>query len=527
MTERWGILARKSKVLNEADVRREVSTDTQRDMGLRAAREAGARVDPAHIWIELGSAYDVNRERDDFEAALAALARGEIDTLWCYMLDRFSRKGAEDLLKVIGKRRVIFDYDRLDSMEPRDRRRIIDYAEQAREYSERLSARIRDTKSQQRDAGMWLSRAPYGYVVDRFRKLHPDTVKAEGSQLSPAEAVIYMYVKVVEGWKLFAVAAGLNELGVPSPTGGRWTDRAVDDRLRNPVYQGFQVTMPVPGSRKRVIWRDRKGNPVTVTDTPLVSTELATEALNVLAGRSRPDRVGVHHRGNPKNTMISLTYCAGCKGRMGTGGRAGLHCAHYQRVGPKCPAPCSIQHDNLLRYVFEKWRTRLLSIEPGDPNDVLLVEVGRRWAALQHPEQSEAEEVAREKLKAAESTMERLERDRRDGLYNGPAERLYGPAMREAIEEVSAAQAHLAEFGGGPIDIGWLLDPESLDEAWTSADFRMKRDLLMLAIGRVEVGRGTRQPTGQSWDLWVAAADERVKIYWHDDPPVDSAGARS
>src|SRR6185312_10052808 len=133
MTERWGILARKSKVLNEADVRREVSTDTQRDMGLRAAREAGARVDPAHIWIELGSAYDVNRERDDFEAALAALARGEIDTLWCYMLDRFSRKGAEDLLKVIGKRRVIFDYDRLDSMEPRDRRRIIDYAEQARE----------------------------------------------------------------------------------------------------------------------------------------------------------------------------------------------------------------------------------------------------------------------------------------------------------------------------------------------------------------------------------------------------------
>lgn len=524
MTERWGILARKSKVLNEADIRREVSTDAQRDMGLRAAGEAGAQVDPAHIWIELGSAFDINRERDDFEAALGCLARGEIDTLWCYMLDRFSRKGAEDLLKVIGKRRVIFDYDRLDSMEPRDRRRIIDYAEQAREYSERLSARIRDTKSQQRDAGQWLSRAPYGYVVDKVRKLHPETTKAEGSPLSPAEAVIYMYERAAEGLTLYAIAGELNVLGVPTKTGGRWTDAAVNDRLRNPVYQGFQVTMPVPASRTRMIWRDRSRVPVAVTDTPLVTIELAKQALDALAGRSHPDRVGANHRGNPKYTMISLTFCASCKGRMSTGGRAGVQCGHYQRIGDKCPEPCSIQHDNLLRFVFERWRARVLAIEPGDPNDILLVEIGRRWAALQHPEQSEAEEAAREQLKSAEMTMERLERDRRDGLYSGPAERLYGPAMREAIEAVSAAHARLAEFNGGPVDIGWLHDPESLDEAWSAADHRTKRDLLMLAIWRVEVARGKRQPTGQSWDLWNAAAEERVTIFWHDEPSATAGG---
>jgi len=166
----------------------------------------------------------------------------------------------------------------------------------------------------------------------------------------------------------------------------------------------------------------------------------------------------------------------------------------------------------------------VLAIEPGDPNDILLVEIGRRWAALQHPEQSEAEEAAREQLKSAEMTMERLERDRRDGLYSGPAERLYGPAMREAIEAVSAAHARLAEFNGGPVDIGWLHDPESLDEAWSAADHRTKRDLLMLAIWRVEVARGKRQPTGQSWDLWNAAAEERVTIFWHDEPSATAGG---
>lgn len=517
MAEQWGILARKSKVYNEADIRREVSTDTQREMGLRAAGEAGATVDASHIWIELGSAFDERRDRDDFESALAALASGEIDTLWCYMLDRFSRKGAEDLLKVIGKRRVIFDYDQLDSMEPRDRRRIIDYAEQAREYSERLSHRIRDTKAQQRDAGMWLSRAPYGYTVDKKRKLQPDRAAAEGSPLSPAEAITYMFERVAEGWKLFAVAAGLNGLGVPSPSGGRWTDRAVDDRLRNPVYEGYQVAMPVPGSRKRVVWRGRDGRAVSVADVPLVSSELAVRARDVLAGRFRPSRVGRHHRGNPKWTLISLAFCAGCRGQMGTGGRAGLQCAHYQRVGPRCPAPCSIQHDNLERFVFEKWRARLLAVEPGDPDDALLIEIGRRWAALQHPEQTEAEELAREHVKAAELAMERLERDRKAGLYDGPAERLYGPAMLEAIEAVAGAQARLGEFGSGPVDLGWLLDPEALDEAWTAAGSTMRRELLSLAISRVEVGRGNRQPSGQSWALWQAAAEERVSIVWHDD----------
>ena len=53
---------------------------------------AGPPVDPAHIWIKPGSAYDVYHASDAFEAALAWLACGEIDTLLCYMLDRSSRK---------------------------------------------------------------------------------------------------------------------------------------------------------------------------------------------------------------------------------------------------------------------------------------------------------------------------------------------------------------------------------------------------------------------------------------------------
>lgn len=90
------------------------------------------------MWKDIASAFKAVK-RSDFGRALAARADEDVPALWAYAIDRFSRKGAEDLLKVIGKARVIFDMDGLDSNEPRDRRWIINRAEDAREYSEGLS----------------------------------------------------------------------------------------------------------------------------------------------------------------------------------------------------------------------------------------------------------------------------------------------------------------------------------------------------------------------------------------------------
>ncbi|MDH6122557.1 hypothetical protein ABH930_006836 [Kitasatospora sp. GAS204A] len=129
------LYCRKSKLVRGH--RQELSTDAQKEQGHRRAHREGYAV--RKVWKDIASGYkDV--ERADFDRALKALAGGDVPALWAYAVDRFSRKGAEDLLKVIGKAQVIFDMDGLDSNEPRDRRWIINRAEEAREYSENLPA---------------------------------------------------------------------------------------------------------------------------------------------------------------------------------------------------------------------------------------------------------------------------------------------------------------------------------------------------------------------------------------------------
>ncbi|MFJ6348533.1 recombinase family protein [Streptomyces sp. NPDC092046] len=112
------LYARKSKRLRDDDHRREQSTDAQTEQGHRWSHRHGYAV--RRVWKDIASGYK-NVKRSDFDRALRALAAGEVPAFWAYAIDRFSRKGAEDLLKVIGKARVIFDMDGLDSNEPRDR----------------------------------------------------------------------------------------------------------------------------------------------------------------------------------------------------------------------------------------------------------------------------------------------------------------------------------------------------------------------------------------------------------------------
>ncbi|MBT2397949.1 recombinase family protein [Streptomyces sp. ISL-100] len=117
------LYCRKSKELGEDDPRQELSTDSQEMQGRRWAAREGLTV--RKVWTDIASGFKENVIRNDFDNALSALAAGETGTLWCFTLDRFSRKGAEDLLKVIGKTRVWFELEHLDSMNPFDRERII------------------------------------------------------------------------------------------------------------------------------------------------------------------------------------------------------------------------------------------------------------------------------------------------------------------------------------------------------------------------------------------------------------------
>src|SRR5690606_21475104 len=139
-------------------------------------------------------------------------------------------------------KRLVFDYERLDSSDPRDRKAIINRAEDAREHSELLSYRVRDTKERQREAGAWLGRPPYGSeIADRLtRKLRHATAEVAPG-ITAWDVVLRIFTEIAEGRPARQVAIRLNADGIPSSKGEQWGAGVIHRMLSSPVYEGWQA----------------------------------------------------------------------------------------------------------------------------------------------------------------------------------------------------------------------------------------------------------------------------------------------
>ncbi|MFD7776679.1 recombinase family protein [Streptomyces sp. NPDC059753] len=462
------------------------------------------------IWSDkLSASKDI--KRPDYDRALLALANGEIKTLWCYKLDRFSRKGALAVLSVLeglNGGRIIFGEDGLDSSDPNHRRMIMWKAEDAREEAERISKRVTDTKTAQRDNGEWVSgRVPYGLIADENRKLVEDKTPAhpehsrKGSKATVAKRI---FREAATGKKsLRDIAAGLDKDGIPSPMGGeRWSHNSIHRMIQNPAYGGWQVVKL--GNGPGTIYTDSKGKRIRV-GVQLISEAERALAARMLAGHSKPDaKTSGAQRGRKRHLLTDLTICHSCRRSAPVMSRS--HSCMSTQGGTPCKAPASAYCPPLEKYVTHAWLERLTNADEDDP---LLIVVAQRWGALTQPEETAEIEAARGQLKAAEAKMERLLRDRREGLYEGPASRFFEPAWEDVNRDMAEARTVLRQVGGGAVDIGFLLEPEQAREAWESADLTMRRELLRLAIDQVLIKKVTTTAGRARFN-----GLERVEIRW-------------
>ncbi|MFJ9671077.1 recombinase family protein [Streptomyces sp. NPDC101221] len=521
------LLCRKSKVLSEGDRLREVSTDEQERQGRAWAARNGYIV--RHVWTELGSAYK-ERQRKEFEGALAAITSGKSHALWVYMLDRFSRKGAEDVLKVIGKARVIFDWDRLDSMDDRDRERIISEAERARTYSARLSARVSDVKRSQRDRGEWVSGwPPFGLVVGKDRRLYPDdSPAAPGMTETRADVVRELFRLSAKGASAKDLAKALESRGIPHckykggewvPDGARWVPTTLRRWITNPAYAGWQVVHLTPeggsGRHKTVAYRNARGERVRVIPEGL---EIVTDEQQAaaIAGKGAVERSfdspfggaeGPRQRGKAVHILTGLLECAECGRNMFFTGESYV-CGATQG-GRVCPRPARVTGKAIEPYVYSRWRAYVTN---SAEDDDLLAIISERWAKITRPEETREAEAARAALVAAEKALGQLLQDRRDGLYDGPAAQFFRPAHRDAVSAVREAETALARYGGTRVDISFLVDAEQVDEYWAglAEDKAKQRELLGVAIDRIFV-----KPSP-----YIGArfnGEQRVRIRWADE----------
>lgn len=528
------LVCRKSQAVKSKTGRREISVSAQEARGRRVAAELGLTV--RHVWREVGSASRFRRSKSvpKQDLALQALERGEVGALWVFRLDRWTRRGAGAILSIVepqdGRpRRLLVDNGDpdnpgigLDSANPRDRSELIRRAEDAREETEILSERVRNTKTFQRDNGEWLNGvAPYGLRIVLVtaededgeeieeRKLERDTETSAGIPGEPHVTKLEIarwitYEAPVAGIPKRKISKMLNDRGVPSPTGGTWAFSTVANMIDNPVYAGWQITGREDGKSRRLLYRNAAGGKVSVMVGPPVLTEDEyNEAQAASRGIGPP---GDKQAWRARHILTDLLECTGCGSSMTWRGKG--YACWRPGAGGVCPAPAYVAQQSAEEYVYERWSARLAAMEPGDK---LLTIVGDRWKARQDPQASEDEAAARAALADAEAALSRLWKDRRAGLYDGPSERFFAPALAEANQAVLDAQKAV-EAARGPeaTDISFLLEPLEQQEAWDSADDALKRDLLRLAIRRIHVSKADYR--GQAFD-----GQKRMKIVWHDD----------
>ncbi|WP_330299921.1 recombinase family protein [Streptomyces sp. NBC_00503] len=493
--EEIDLYLRKSKVVREEDARDLTSVITQEELGRRWAERNNYKV--RHVWVDNLSAWS-DGIRPEFDGALGAIMLGEVKALWCFALDRFSRKGIDEIGPVLGRARVIFDYEGLDSSVERDRRWITDRAEQAREYSQRLSYNIRTTKASQKDRGKWLGKAPYGLEINnsKERKLvhSPDWPVIEHIISEVADSA-------TSGRQL---CIRLNKEGIPSPSGGKWQSSTVSRILNNPVYEGWQVTNQRGAPGNATVYRNASGDRVRVLAEgvePIAHDALA-RARAVLAGHLvMPPRTGEPRR---KHLLTGLTRCAGCKGALPCEGRS--HVCSSHKIGKGCPSPTSVLRTALELYVRDAWVARLSAADDDDP---LLVAVAERYAALTEPKTSEDAHEVIAAVRTAEAGIQRLVDQMAAGMFDPPFDKHLPRLQEEARAALIIAKARAAKLAPQRVDITFLRDADMAQMAWDGAAPEMRRELARLAIRQIFVSKATGHCKGFD-------GDARVTIIWHD-----------
>jgi site-specific DNA recombinase len=497
---RLALYCRKSKIVREGA--ESLSIQTQEARGRAWAAANGYEV--VHVFPDNLSAWS-DVERPEFDKAIAALERGEIDAVWNFALDRFSRKGAGAVIPLMDAgRRLIFDYEGLDSANPQHRLLIIVFAENALAFSDRLSHNARTTKARTRNLGAWSGRAPYGFELrgpKGNRRLH----------IRPREwaTVERIYALAAEGASTHGIARTLNDARVPGPAGGDWNASAIQRILVNPVYEGWQIRKDGRGGY--AIHRDATGNRVRVLpEGEGIPADVAANARASLRGNLIPARKAVKSPGRAAAILAGLLRCQGCGGAL-TGGSPSYHCYRHMN-GQECPSPTSVRRTLLEHYVTEAFLTRLGALDPEDDDDaVLLTVVAERWATLT-AESSDAAS-AREAIAARDAAREALARlmaDRQGGLWDG-LDREFRAAHREARAALATAQERVDSHGADTSAVGAFLvwSGGELRRAWDAGDPAEQRALLRLAVDAVHVSRGKR---GAPFD-----GHARVRIEWAGD----------
>ncbi len=180
------------------------------------------------------SASDKRKDRPAYNAMVAAFSRGEFDALVAWDLDRLTRqpRQLEDWIDAAEESGLVIVTANGEADLSTDAGRLFASikASVARAETDRKSARQRRAALQRAENG----RPPLGTRLTGYT--------ARGA-IVPAEAAVVreVFSRFLRGESLRALAAWLDESGVPTRRGGKWHPSSVRTMLTNPRYAGLAV----------------------------------------------------------------------------------------------------------------------------------------------------------------------------------------------------------------------------------------------------------------------------------------------
>ncbi|HVW32680.1 MAG TPA: recombinase family protein, partial [Acidimicrobiia bacterium] len=383
----------------------------EQEADLRAlAERLGLTV--VEVLREEQSAY-AERERPVF---LAALRRCEETgaVLLTWSIDRFSRRGAEDILRVLprtGRPAVrLITPDGVDTADENQRLNVIIQAEVAMQYSGRLSKNVNRAKKADRASGRWLGgSAPYGFVVTAERKL----------RLDPETSPILRRIvdDALAGKSLLSIARQLNAEGIPAPGRGRknaateWSPSRISALLRNPVLRGW---LP-KGSDTGQVARGDDGEPIVIGESLITPAEHRL-IMDQVATRLRPGG-GAAGR-TAKSLLHGRAVCGRCGAAMASVGDQ-YRCAAKMNGSVNCAGnTVQVEKADQATVGLVLWYLQMVAMDylNGEADDAqlgTLESVAAAWARAEDPDAEAARRVVEAEVADADAQLA----DLRDARY--------------------------------------------------------------------------------------------------------------
>lgn len=304
------------------------SLQTQLEKCLEAATRQGYTVEEIHIFRDVESGSFI--ERTNLTRMMEAAENGEFEKVFGLTPDRISRDPL-DLLNIIKRLTecgVILELlEGASDNSPEGQ--LVMFIQGWAAERERLLFRERSRLGRERAARE--GRMPSGSGLGLFG-YDPDPER-RGRIINEREAAFVreMFQKTLGGWTRYGIANWLNELGIPTKAGKKWTATGVDRVLKTHsytgvMYYGQRPSRKVKGKVVRLPSRPLSETiPIENFCQPIISPDMFNAVQEKLASpQSRENEKG------PKRLLTGMVRCRNCGravvGSMYTGGHPYYRC---------------------------------------------------------------------------------------------------------------------------------------------------------------------------------------------------------